>query len=81
MDDFEYDERVKSFWRRSHGNYIVKTIDDAELQDKVKKLNTLPLHSGAFIFSNSKRNMINILHAINGFIQMMFFTETPIQNI
>ena len=25
----EYDERVKGYWRISHGNYIVKKIDDA----------------------------------------------------
>ena len=39
-----YDERVKVYWRKSHGNYIVKMIDDAGLDDEVKKLNTMPLH-------------------------------------
>ena len=40
----EYDERVKDYWKISHGNYIVKTIDDAGLEDEVKKLNSLPHH-------------------------------------
>ena len=40
----EYDERVKDNWRISHGNYIVKMIDDKGLEDEVKKLNTMPLH-------------------------------------
>ena len=46
----EYDERVKDYWRISHGNYIVNMIDDAGLEDEVKKLNTMPLHLGSFVF-------------------------------
>ena len=42
-------------------------IDDAGLEDEVKKLNTMPLHLGAFVLSNSKRLMNNFIHAINGF--------------
>ena len=34
----EYDERVKEYWRISHGYYIVKLIDDARLEDEIKKL-------------------------------------------
>ena len=30
--------------------------DDAGLEDEVKKLNTMPLHLGAFVLSNSKKN-------------------------
>ena len=41
--------------------------DDAGLGDEVKKLNTMPLHVGAFVLSNSKRIMNNYIHAINGF--------------
>ena len=33
-----YDERVKDYWRISHGIYIVKMIDDAGLEDEVKKI-------------------------------------------
>ena len=40
----EYDERVKDYWKISGINYIVKMIDDAGLEDEVKKLNTMPLH-------------------------------------
>ena len=63
----EYDERVKDYWKISGINYIVKMIDDAGLEDEVKKLNTMPLHLGAFVLSNSKRIMNNFIHAINGF--------------
>ena len=31
-------------------------IDDAGLEDEVKKLNTMRLHLGAFVSSNSKEN-------------------------
>ena len=50
----EYDERNKDYWKISGINYIVKMIDDAGLEDEVKKLNTMPLHLGAFVLSNSK---------------------------
>ena len=63
----EYDERVKEYWKISGFNYIVKMIDDAGLEDEVKKLNTMPLHLGAFVLSNSKWIMNNFIHAINGF--------------
>ena len=64
MTDYE---RVKDYWRKSHGNFAVKTIDDAGFEDKVRKLNTMPLHVGAFVLSNSKRTMNNFIHAIDGF--------------
>ena len=51
----EYDERVKEYWKISHGNYIVNMIDDKGLDDEVKKINTMPLHLGAFVLSNSKK--------------------------
>ena len=63
----EYDERVLDYQRISYGNYIVKTKDDAGLEDEFKKFNTMPLHLGAFVLSNSKRNMNNFVHAIDGF--------------
>ena len=63
----EYDERLKDYWKISGFNYIVKMIDDAGLEDEMKKLNTMPLHLGDFVLSNSKRIMNNFIHAINGF--------------
>ena len=63
----EYDERVKDYWKISGINYIVKMIDDVGLEDEVNKLNTMPLHLGAFVLSNSKKIMNNFIHAINGF--------------
>ena len=63
----EDDERVKDYWKISGIKYIVKKIDDVGLEDEVKKLNTMPLHLGAFVLSNSKRIMNNFIHAINRF--------------
>ena len=73
----EYDERVKDYWKISGFNYIVKMIDDAGLEDEVKKLNTMPLRLGAFVLSNSKRNMNNFIHATNGFYNNdVYYTDT-----
>ena len=73
----EYDERVKDYWKISGINYIVKMIDDAGLEDEVKKLNTMPLHLGAFVLSNSKRIMNNFIHAFNGFYTNdVYYTDT-----
>ena len=63
----EYDERVKDYWKISGINYIVKTIDDAGLEDEVKKLNTMPLNLGAFVLSNSKKITNNFIQAADGF--------------
>ena len=71
----ECDERVKGYWKKSHGNYIVKMIDDARLEDGVKKLNTKLPHLGASVFSNTKRIMNNFFHAINGFYSNGFYYE------
>ena len=73
----EYDERVKDYWKVSGINYIVKMIDDAGLEDENKKLNTMPLHLGVFVLSNSKRIMNNFIHAINGFYTNdVYYTDT-----
>ena len=73
----EYDERVKNSWKISGINYIVKMIDDAGLEDEVKKLNTMPLHWGAFVLSISKRIMNNFIPAINGFYTNdVYYTDT-----
>ena len=60
----EYDESVKEYWTTSHGEYSVKMIDDAGLEDEFENLSTMPLHLGAFVLSNSKRIMINFVRAI-----------------
>ena len=73
----EYDEGVRDSWKILGNNYIVEMIDDAGLEDEVKKLNTLPLHLGAFVLSNSKRIMNNFIHAINGFYTNdVYYTDT-----
>ena len=63
----QYDERVKDYWEISGINYIVKIIDDPGLEDEVKKLNTMPLHLGSFVLSNSKRSMKKTIRGIKGF--------------
>ena len=68
----EKDERVQDYQKINYGNYIVKLKDDEVLQDEVEKINTMPLHLGAFVLSNSKRIMNNFIHAIDGFIVMMY---------
>ena len=52
-------------------------IDDAGVEDEVKKLKTMPPHLGAFVLSNSKRIMNNFIHAINGFYTNdVYYTNT-----
>ena len=73
----EYDERVKDYLKISGNNCIVKMIDDTGLEDEVKKLNTMPLHLGAFVLNNSKRIVNNFIHAINGFYTNdVYYTDT-----
>ena len=62
----EYDETVKDYWRIAYGNYIVKLIDDAGLENEVKKLNTVPLTLGSFVLSNSKN--YEYFHACDNWI-------------
>ena len=73
----ENDERVKDYWKMSGINYIVKMVDDAGLENEVKKINTMPLHLSAFVLSNSKRIMNNFIQAINGFYTNdVYYTDT-----
>ena len=73
----EFDERVKDYWRISHGNYLVKMIDDKGMEVGVKRLNTKPLHVGALVLSNSKRIINNFIRAIIGFFTNdVFYTDT-----
>ena len=75
--ELNYDEKVIEYWKVSHGNYIIKLIDDPRLEDGVRKLNTMPLPVGAFVLSNSERIMNNFIHAIDGFYtNVVFCTDT-----
>ena len=77
----EYDERVIDYWKTSGFSYIAKMIDDAGLEDEVKKLNTMALQLGAFVSSNSTGIMKNFLHAINGFYtKIVHYTDTDSLN-
>ena len=52
-------------------------IDDEGLEDDVKKMNTMPLHLGSFVLSNSKRIMNNFIHTNNGFFTNdIYFIDT-----
>ena len=73
----EYDERVLDYQRINYGNYIVKMKDDESLQEKNTKVNTMPLHLGAFVLSNRKRTVNNFIHAIGGFYtNYVYYTDT-----
>ena len=73
----EYDERVKDYWKISHGNYIDKIIGDKALGDEAKKLDNMPFDLGAFVSSNSKRIMGNFIHAIIGcYTNDVYYTNT-----
>ena len=73
----EYDERVRDYWKISGINWIVKMIDEPGLEDEFKKINTMPLHLGAFVLSNSKSIMNQFIHALNGFFTNdVYYTDT-----
>ena len=73
----EYDELVKDYWKISNISYIVKMIDEIGLEHEIKKINTMPLHLGNFVLSNSKRIMNNFVHAIKGFYTKdVYYTDT-----
>ena len=73
----ESDQRVLDYEKVNHENYIVKMKDDEGVEDEVKKPNTLPLQIAVFILSNSKRNMNNFTHAIDGFYSNdVYYTDT-----
>ena len=63
----EYDDNVLDFWRLPNGNYIVNLKKDDGLDGDKEAKNILPRHIGAFLLSNSKRNMNNFFREINGF--------------
>ena len=73
----EYDEKILDYQKINYGNYIVELKDDEGLEDEVKRVNTMPLHLGAFVFSNSKRIMNTFIHAIDGFYSNdVYYTDT-----
>ena len=55
------------YWKLPSGNYIGKLKKDDVLDGGNDVKNTLPIHQGAFILSNNKRNMNNFIREINGF--------------
>ena len=59
----KYNERVKDCWKISHDICIVKMVDEKGLEDDLKKVNTMPLHLGVFVLSNSKSIMNSFIHA------------------
>ena len=63
----EYDERVREYRRLPMRNYIVKLLEDEVVEDSVKIVNTLPLHSGALVSLKTRRFMKNYIRVINGF--------------
>ena len=71
------DERVLDYQKINYGKNIVEMKDDEGLQDEVKKVNTMPLHLGAFVLSNKKRIMNSFIHAIDGFYTNdVYYTDT-----
>ena len=68
-------KKVKEYWKISHFNYIVNMINGAGLEDEVKKLNTMPLHLGKLVLSNSKRIMNTFSFTINGFCTKDLYYE------
>ena len=71
----EYDEGMKEFRKISHGNNFVKMVVDAGLKDDFKNLNTMPLHLGGFVLSNSKGLRIISFMLSMGFIQLISTTK------
>ena len=63
----EYDENVLDYWKLPNGKYTVKLKKDDGLEGDNDVKNILPSHLGAFMLSNSKRNMNNFIREINGF--------------
>ena len=57
----ENDERVLDYQKNNQRNYVVKMKEDAGLEGEVGKINTMPLHLGALVLSDSKRIMNNFI--------------------
>ena len=73
----EFDENVLEYWKLPSGNYNVKMKKDDALHDDCDIENTLPAVLGAFILSNSRRNMIKFIEETNRFYKNnVFYTAT-----
>ena len=73
----EYDGNVLEYWRLPNENYIVKLKKDDDLDGDNDVKSTLPSHLGAFILSNSERNMNKIIREINGFHNIsLYYRDT-----
>ena len=62
-----YDENVLEDWNLPNGNYIVKIKKNDGLDDDCDFKNNLPAHLGAFILSNSKIILNNLIRVNNDF--------------
>ena len=71
----ENDERVKYYWRISNGKYFVEMIDDAGLEDELKKLNTMPLHLGVLYWVIVKELWMISFMLLMDFLRMMFIIQ------
>ena len=57
-------------------------LEGKGLEDRVKKINTMPLHLGASVLSNGQRILNNLLHAIGGFCTNdLYYGDTDSLNI
>ena len=63
----EFDENVLDYWKLPNGNFIVKMKKEDGSDDDCDIKLILAAVLGAFILSNSKRNMNNFIREINGF--------------
>ena len=63
----EFEENVLDYRKVPNGTYIVKMEKDDGLDDDCDNKSILPAVLGAFVLSNSKRNMNNFIREINGF--------------
>ena len=78
----EGDENVLDYWKLPNEKYIVKMKNNDGLDGDNNVKNTLPFHLGAFILSNSKRNMNNFIREINGFYDnSIYYGDTDIENV
>ena len=72
--EWKHDENVLDYWKRSNGSYMAKLKKDDGLNcDNDDVRNTLPNHLGAFILSNSKRNLNNFFRELNGFYKYSIY--------
>ena len=73
----QYDDIVLVYWRLQNSIYIVKLKKNDGLDGDNDVKNTLPSHLGAFVLSNTKRNMTTFIREINGFyINSIYYGDT-----